>query len=227
MAKETFLNLPEEKRQAFIRAFMEEFSRNGFEQASITLVVKELGIAKGSVYQYFENKLDLFLYLKQQAEATKIRYVMQVATRDQHPNFWEYYRAMFRQGVRFDLECGLESKFLYRIGKSEHSPALANYMAEWKRQAMEVFTAMIRTEIEAGNFRSDVRLDVMAQFLVTASLSIEDLLRDHFGVDFDQNLAQGKALFADDQAALFDALDAIILLLQRAFDINSNDDLGQ
>ena len=65
MPKETFHNLNSEKKEAFIEAFMYEFSHRTYEEASITSVVKTLGIAKGSVYQYFDGKLDLLLYLKE------------------------------------------------------------------------------------------------------------------------------------------------------------------
>ena len=59
----TFANLPEEKRQQLIDIALEEFATKPYEQASITNIVKLAGIAKGSIYQYFENKKDLYFHL--------------------------------------------------------------------------------------------------------------------------------------------------------------------
>lgn len=63
MPKRTFFNLPEEKRSRIIDCAVEEFYQNGYRQASITRIVEAAGIAKGSFYQYFEDKADLYEHL--------------------------------------------------------------------------------------------------------------------------------------------------------------------
>lgn len=63
MSKETFLRLPEEKRTRFLEAAWEEFTHVRFADASINQIVRRAGIPRGSFYQYFENKEDLFRYL--------------------------------------------------------------------------------------------------------------------------------------------------------------------
>ena len=63
MPKPTFLRLSTAKQKAFIRAALSEFSKYTFAEASISRVVQHLRIAKGSIYQYFEDKSDLYHYL--------------------------------------------------------------------------------------------------------------------------------------------------------------------
>ncbi|MBK7453960.1 MAG: TetR/AcrR family transcriptional regulator [Anaerolineales bacterium] len=60
MPKQTFLNLPEEKRNFIINAAADEFAEYGFEAASINRIVANSKISKGSFYQYFEDKADVF-----------------------------------------------------------------------------------------------------------------------------------------------------------------------
>ncbi len=55
MPKETFNKLSQDKKDRITQGFLKEFYNKPYEEASITAVVKELGIAKGSVYQYFEE----------------------------------------------------------------------------------------------------------------------------------------------------------------------------
>lgn len=62
MPKETFLNLNNEKQENVMRAAINEFSKHGFEKGNIGDIAKSAGVAKGSMYQYFENKRQLFLY---------------------------------------------------------------------------------------------------------------------------------------------------------------------
>ncbi|MBR3569954.1 MAG: helix-turn-helix transcriptional regulator, partial [Oscillibacter sp.] len=60
MCKETFLRLPEEKRARIVNAAWDEFAAVPFADASINRVIRAAGIPRGSFYQYFEDKNDLF-----------------------------------------------------------------------------------------------------------------------------------------------------------------------
>ena len=69
MPKETFVKLPEEKKDKIIKAAKKEFARVPFEQTSIKNIVEDADIARGSFYQYFESKEDLLIYiLKENSE---------------------------------------------------------------------------------------------------------------------------------------------------------------
>lgn len=65
MCTETFLRLPEEKRTRFLEAAWEEFTRVNLADASINKIVQKAAIPRGSFYQYFASKDDLFDYLQQ------------------------------------------------------------------------------------------------------------------------------------------------------------------
>ena len=65
MPKETFLKLPEEKKNKIIKAAKKEFERVPFEQTKKKNIVEDAEIARGSFYQYFESKEDLLrIYFK-------------------------------------------------------------------------------------------------------------------------------------------------------------------
>lgn len=60
MPKQTFFNLPESKKKKIIDAARKEFSRVPIYEASISNIIKNANIPRGSFYQYFENKEDIF-----------------------------------------------------------------------------------------------------------------------------------------------------------------------
>ena len=65
MPKETFLKLPNEKKEKIIKAAQKEFERVPIEEVSIKNIVENAEIARGSIYQYFESKEDLLrFYIK-------------------------------------------------------------------------------------------------------------------------------------------------------------------
>ncbi|MEH7343143.1 TetR/AcrR family transcriptional regulator, partial [Bacillus sp. JJ1532] len=66
MPKQTFFHLPKDKQDTLIRAAKKEFSRVPLHEASIANIIKEAEIPRGSFYQYFEGKEDLYYYLLNQ-----------------------------------------------------------------------------------------------------------------------------------------------------------------
>ncbi len=57
-----FENLDEDKKKRILDACVEEFSRNGYTNASTNNIVRNAGISKGILFHYFGNKKSLYLY---------------------------------------------------------------------------------------------------------------------------------------------------------------------
>ena len=63
MPTDTFFRLPEEKRARILEGAWSEFTAVPYAEASINRIVQTSRIPRGSFYQYFEDKNDLFLTL--------------------------------------------------------------------------------------------------------------------------------------------------------------------
>ena len=63
MPSERFHQLKPVKKKNFLRYAYQEFALHAYEGASISKLVSTLKMAKGSIYQYFEDKEDLYYYL--------------------------------------------------------------------------------------------------------------------------------------------------------------------
>lgn len=63
MPKTTFYNLSKEKREKIENAIKKEFSRTSFSNASISKIIENAQIPRGSFYQYFEDKEDAIKYV--------------------------------------------------------------------------------------------------------------------------------------------------------------------
>lgn len=60
MIHTTFELLPKEKRNRILQAARAEFLRYPYEKTSINRILAEAEVPKGSFYQYFDDKADLF-----------------------------------------------------------------------------------------------------------------------------------------------------------------------
>lgn len=63
MPTPTWDRLPAARRDAIVAAAEAEFAARGFSRGSLNVIAREAGVAKGSLFQYFADKLDLFAYL--------------------------------------------------------------------------------------------------------------------------------------------------------------------
>ncbi len=63
MPTSTFFRLPEEKRQRLLDAAWAEFTQVRYVDVSINKIIRQARIPRGSFYQYFTDKEELFYYL--------------------------------------------------------------------------------------------------------------------------------------------------------------------
>ncbi|AKL95752.1 transcriptional regulator TetR family [Clostridium aceticum] len=101
MPKKTFFNLPEEKREMILEVAIDEFASNMYINASITKIAEGSGVAKGSMYQYFHNKKDLYKYILDQIGIKKLSYLNEWIAKHAEMEFIETVRMLYRKGLEF------------------------------------------------------------------------------------------------------------------------------
>ena len=63
MPTQTFFNLPPPKREKLLHAAVAEFARRPYGEVSISRIIQAAEIPRGSFYQYFADKTDLFRHV--------------------------------------------------------------------------------------------------------------------------------------------------------------------
>ncbi|KRN29294.1 transcriptional regulator [Lactobacillus selangorensis] len=99
MPKKTFFRLPEAKQQRLMTAARIEFSRARFEDASISNIIKLASIPRGSFYQYFEDKADIFDYYVQQIFANMDAEWKACLEDKHHGDLFAAFRDFFAQKI--------------------------------------------------------------------------------------------------------------------------------
>ncbi len=218
MAKQTFLNLPADRQKSFLDRAFREFSLHSYDDASISSILKDLGMAKGSFYQYFENKRDLFEYLTQQVYATKYQYIMSVK-REDYASFWDYSRAMYKHGLDFDRDHPLMSNFSYCLNENMDSPTVREAYIQLQKNGFETIKTMVKAEMDAGNFRDDIPLESAAMFYMSMGKQLIDQLRMTNLEDFRERIEAGRPLIVGgNEDLLFNLIDQNYKLLSAALD---------
>lgn len=167
MPKETFFNLPEEKRCLIRDVAIGEFAEFTFEQASINRIVASAGIAKGSFYQYFEDKEDLFLYLLELSAAKKLNYVSPVMDNPDEHDFFTLIRKMYIAGIQFANDHPGYAEISKQLLANKAGPIYQKVMADNASMANVFFEGLLESAVARGEVRADVDIK-MAAYMVAS-----------------------------------------------------------
>ena len=126
MPKSTFFNLKSEKREKIENAIIEEFTKNSFEQLSISNIIQKAQIPRGSFYQYFEDKRDA------------IQYIIQKFVIREHEKVWELLQET--NGDIFETAIGV---YDYMTNASELE-LVKHILEELRKSNTNVFEADIK-----------------------------------------------------------------------------------
>ena len=164
MPNQTFFNLPEKKRKTITDLAIAEFANNDYKNASITKIVKQAKIAKGSFYQYFEDKKELYLYLVNLANKEKIAFLQQAIPPKPDMGFFPYLRWLFDVGTQFDLIHPALSQIVYRSIYGD-LPFRDEVLSMTQASSNEYIKQLVKNGIERGDVAEDVDPD-MAVFVI-------------------------------------------------------------
>jgi len=147
MPKDTFFNLPEAKRALICRAAIAEFATHSFEQASINRIVARAGIAKGSFYQYFENKQDLYLYLLRRIAEEKLAYLSPILRNPEEYGFFALIRELYLSGLQFAAEYPQYAAMSRKLLTSRGTPIYEQVMNQHMPLAHQVIETLLEDAI--------------------------------------------------------------------------------
>ena len=171
MPNQTFFNLPDEKRQQILQVAIDEFADNDYDSASISRVVARAGIAKGSFYQYFADKEDLYAYLLGMVTEAKTRFLSLDHPDPQHIGIFAYLRWTGEVGLAFELTYPK----LTRIGV--RAVNAGKFPKAFDAQVREATRTFYRQLVEVGRQQGDIAANVDPELAAV----IFDAVLDHVG----------------------------------------------
>lgn len=212
MAKDTFYNLPEEKRAQILDIALDEFADNDYRNASISRIVAKAGIAKGSFYQYFEDKKDCYLTLLGMAIGEKKTFLAQAFTPGQEMPLFNRLRWLTEAGLRFEFS----SPRLARLGARavfDDVPLHEDVLKAIRQGSHDYFRALVAEGMAAGTVRPDTDPEMAAFMLATVFTHLGQFLLERYSITPDDLREKGASSFDDE--GLLRAVNDVISMLEQ------------
>lgn len=174
MPKDTFFNLPEEKRKRILDAAIDEFANYPFHKATISRIVQKADIPKGSFYQYFEDKKDLFKYIVSLGGDKKLKHLNKVIENTEATDFFKLLRDVYLAGIKF----AKENPKLAMIGeiflKSSDSELKNEILDDTITKAKRFLRDLLEKGIENGDIDPRVDVEVVSMMLTSFNVSLTE-----------------------------------------------------
>lgn len=155
----TFENLSPEKQGRILRAAGDEFALHGYENAKMSAIAQAAQVSVGSLYKYFENKQDMYLYVIHNSVAGMEQLLTALSQTDD--DIILKAERIIREIQRFSRRDQLLMK-LYHGATAQNDPALA---AKFAREIEAVTAAVYRKAIRDAQAIGDIRADIDADFI--------------------------------------------------------------
>jgi AcrR family transcriptional regulator len=189
MPTRTFFDLPAARRERLVREAVAEFSERSYAEASLSQIAQRTGIAKGSFYQYFADKLDLYRWLvTEEAPRHKRAFLGTVADGG---DFWGGFEAVIERGMAFLVE----HPRLARLTAAAADPAASPEVRGLHRAICEAGVEELRARLAQGVASGAIAnpaldLDVATR-LVAAVVGpgLTDVVLQELGAELHQVLA--------------------------------------
>lgn len=177
MPKDTFFNLSPEKQEKVMRAAISEFVNRGFEKGNIGDIAKSAGVSKGSMYQYFENKKELFLYSVNWA----LELIMQKYDKDalfnmKHANLFDYFYENI-MAITVQLREEREAViFLENVFLGKYSGVSDECLDQLMKVSEDYVLQLIKEGKKKGYIRKDIDDHILSLFITGASIKMKGYL---------------------------------------------------
>lgn len=166
MPTNTFYNLTNDKKQRIFDAAVKEFSTRRFTDASINQIIKRAGIPKGSFYQYFNGKEDLYLYMMGKIENEKREIMSHVKGLNPDADIFE----IGMEEMKAALEWAKLRPDYSRIGILMWSDN-SEFIARLRATTIESVRKNIESDKERGLIKPEADSDLVANILITLILN--------------------------------------------------------
>jgi TetR/AcrR family transcriptional regulator len=212
LPKPTFFNLPEDKRNALIELAIDAFAEKDYNQVSISRWVALAGIAKGSFYQYFEDKQDLYFYLLDLASKEKLSLLQGQTPPDPSMDLFAYLHWMLAANLHFQLAHPRLAQVGYRALYSGDLPFRSELLQKMKKSADDYYRQLVQLGIRQGAIDPGIDPD-LAVFVLGSSLNeFGNYLIEKLG--FDPQKLTGGDLTAGQQQAMLELVNGLIRILR-------------
>lgn len=182
MPTDTFFNLSNEKKNRVLEAVISQFANKGYSKASVTQIVDDAKIAKGSFYQYFIDKKTLYKYIVQLAINKKLDYINEIND-NEIDGIYDFLIQLNISIIKFAEENIKLAKIINDLPNIKNTEIYEELEIDHKKFGLNLFIPRLKKAVHNGEIRSEINVYYTAHLLYNSSLFITDYFLEEKGAN--------------------------------------------
>lgn len=193
MPTNTFINLDKDKKDKIIEAALNQFSKKQYEQVNISDIIKTAKIPRGSFYQYFNDKEDLYLHLISGIRDKKMQFLEEDINNSENLRFIDLIKKLYMDGVRFAIKYPKYVKMMDFLLKNRNQ-IYDKIMKDNLLIAENLYASLIEKDKAKGYIKKDIDTRTFAKIVVqlTSNIAIEELNLENEEESYQKMLEQNE-----------------------------------
>ncbi|OBI76249.1 TetR/AcrR family transcriptional regulator [Mycobacterium sp. E740] len=163
----TWARVDQSRRAAVVEAAEAEFGAHGYSQGSLNVIARRAGVAKGSLFQYFADKRDLYAYIADLG-SQRVRAHIEDRIRELDPSrpFFEFLTDLLDTWVAYFADHP-QDRALHAASSFEiDTDARVSVRTVIHRHYLEVLRPLVRGAHARGDLRADCDTDALLSLLL-------------------------------------------------------------
>jgi AcrR family transcriptional regulator len=163
----TWARLDGQRRAAVVAAAEAEFAAHGFSRGSLNVIARRAGVAKGSLFQYFADKRDLYSFISDVA-SQRVRVYMEDRIRelDASRPFFEFLTDLLDVWVVYFAEHPRERALHAAASFEVDTDVRVSVRAVVHRHYLEVLRPLVQDARARGDLHRDADTDTLLSLLL-------------------------------------------------------------
>ncbi|OBH21105.1 TetR/AcrR family transcriptional regulator [Mycolicibacter terrae] len=155
------------RRAAVLEAAEAEFSSRGFSHGSLNVIARRAKVAKGSLFQYFADKADLYAFVADTA-GQRVRSHMErkIVELDSSRPFFEFLTDMLDVWVAYFADHPRERALHAAASLEVDTDARISVRTVMHRHYLEVLRPLVREARDRGDLRADADTEALLSLLL-------------------------------------------------------------
>lgn len=153
----------EDKRTKILKASVKVFSQYGFHKAKIEDIAKEAGIGKGTIYEYFDSKKNLFIEMVEYCVIEYKNEIEKILSNDKNIedkilSICKYHGKFIKEKIDMVQSIFSQSNILSKDMKTR--------LLKEKLEIFNLLRSIIKEGVDNGELRKDLDIDLATFSLI-------------------------------------------------------------
>jgi len=197
MPTKRFENINPERKKKILDAAKLEFIRNGYDGASLNNIVREAEISKGSLYYYFEDKIDIYLTILRHEMEQTFKKIGGIVTDEFTDDFWGDIKKYLKNAMQFISKNPDSLRLAQELSHLSSTLYSNESFKEMYNLGLVKTVEILKRGRDMGEVRTDIPIELLATIIYKLGETLDYWMLEQWGEFTPEEIEKNAEIYLD------------------------------